>query len=105
MSILPKVLKRHKDKYTIFHMKIINNSNENIKGYISYKVTKPNGKINIIEFNRTEEILAHSEKNLYDKYYINKNSLTGRYYVDGKFYWNNQNILSETNKNDYFDVE
>lgn len=105
MSISPKILNRNKDKYTVFHMNINNGTDENIKGYISYKITKPNGKEELIDFNRIEEIKAHTEINLYDKYYIDEKSELGRYYVDGRFFWNNNNILSDTNKNDFFDVE
>lgn len=105
MSISPKVLYRKKDTYTTFHMKIVNGSDEDIEGYISYKVTMPSGKIDVKEFNRTEKIKANSEVNLYDKYYINKESEVGRYFVDGRFFWEDQNILSDTNKNDYFDVK
>lgn len=104
MSITPKILDRKKDKYTTFHMNIQNGSNENIEGYISYKITKPNGEFDIKKFDRIEKIGAHSEINLYDKYYIDENSQVGRYFVDGRFFWDNQNILSDTNKNDYFDV-
>lgn len=105
MSISPKILNRNKDKFTTFHMKITNNSNEDIEGYISYKVTMPNGKIDLKEHGRVEKINAHSEINLYDKYYIDDSFQVGRYYVDGRFFWNNQNVLSDTNKNDFFDVE
>ena len=104
MSISPKVLKKGKDKYTTFHMNIANGSDEDIEGYISYKITMPNGKIDVKEFNRIEKIKANSEVNLYDKYFINKEAVVGRYFVDGRFFWENQNILSDTNKNDYFDV-
>ena len=105
MSIFPKILSRDKDKFTTFHMNITNGSDEDIEGYISYKITKPNGEIDIKEFDRLEKIQAHSEINLYDKYYIDKNFQVGRYWVDGRFFWENDNILSDTNKNDYFDIE
>ena len=44
MSISPKILDRKKDKFTTFHMRINNNSNEEILGYIKYKISKPNGE-------------------------------------------------------------
>ena len=63
MSISPKILNRNEDKFTVFHMKIVNNSDENIEGYICYKVTMPNGKMDIKTFNRIERVNAHSELN------------------------------------------
>jgi len=105
MSISPKVLDRKKDKFTTFHMRINNNSNEDISGYIKYKISKPNGKIEEKEFGRTEKIKANSQIDIYDKYYLEKDAQIGRYHVDGMFFWNNQNILSDTNKNDFFDVK
>lgn len=105
MSISPKILNKNKDKYTTFHMRIMNNSDEDILGYIRYKITMPNGEIVIKEFDRKEKVKAHSQINLYDKYYLKNNPLEGRYYVDGMFFWDGQNILSETNKNDFFDVK
>ncbi len=104
MSIKPKVININKQNYTTFHMRINNESDEDIEGYISYKVTMPNGEEKTIEYNRTEKIRANSEINLYDKYYIERSAQLGRYWVDGSFFWDNQNILSDTNKNDYFDV-
>jgi hypothetical protein len=56
-------------------------------------------------FERIEKIDAKSELNQYDKYYIKPNNPTGRYHVEGRFFWNGENILSETNETDYFDVE
>lgn len=105
MSISPKVLYKGKDEYTTFHMNIFNGSDEDIEGYISYKITMPNGKVDIKEFDRIEKIKANSEVNLYDKYYIRDDFVTGRYFVDGRFFWEDQNILSDTNKNDYFDIK
>lgn len=105
MSISPKILNKNKDKFTTFHMRINNNSNKDIEGYIKYKITKPDGRIEEKQFARTEKIEANSEINLYDKYYLEKNAPVGRYYVDGMFFWNDQNILSDTNKNDFFDVK
>ena len=104
MSIKPKVVNIKKQNYTTFHMRINNGSNEDIEGYISYKVTMPNGEEKIVEYSRTERIMANSEINLYDKFYIEKNAQLGRYWVDGRFFWDNQNILSDTNENDFFDV-
>ena len=64
MSIKPKVVNIKKQNYTTFHMRINNGSNEDIEGYISYKVTMPNGEEKIVEYNRTERIMANSEINL-----------------------------------------
>lgn len=105
MSITPRILNKDKDKFTTFHIRIMNGSNEDIVGRIKYKITMPNGKIEIKEINREEKIKAHSEANLYDKYYLKEDSPLGRYYVDGIFLWNGQNILSQTNENDFFDVK
>ncbi len=104
MSIFPKKLIKGKDRFTTFHMKICNNSNEDVCGQIKYKVIMPNGKIDEFNLNRTEKIEANSELNKYDKYYIKEDFPNGRYFVDGTFEWNDMNILSETNKNDFFDI-
>lgn len=104
MSIFPKKLIKGKDMFTTFHMKICNNSDADVDGKIKYKVIMPNGKIDEFYLNRVEKIEANSELNKYDKYYINEDFPLGRYFVDGTFEWNGMNILSETNKNDFFDV-
>ena len=104
MSIFPKKLIKGKDSFTTFHMKICNNSNEDVNGKIKYKVIMPDGKIDEFDLNRTERIEAKSELNKYDRYYIKKEFPIGRYFVEGTFWWNGMNILSETNKNDFFDV-
>lgn len=102
MSIFPKKLKKGQDLFTTFHMKICNNGNEDIIGKIDYKIIKPNGEIDTIVLK--EKVNANSETNRYDKYYL-KNPQLGRYYVEGRFIWDENDILSETNKNDFFDVE
>ena len=104
MSIFPKKIIKGKDMFTTFHMKICNNSDEEVNGQIKYKIIMPNGKTDEFELNRTEKISAKSELNKYDKYYIKDNFPIGRYFVDGTFWWDGKNILSETNKNDFFDV-
>lgn len=105
MSIFPKKLIKGQDEFTTFHMKICNNSNENIEGKINYKIFMPNGSVEEMSFKRIEKISARSEFNQYDRYYIKQKSPTGRYHVEGRFLWNGENILSETNETDYFDVE
>lgn len=105
MSIFPKKLIKGKDKFTTFHMKICNYSNKNIEGKINYKIIRPDNKIDEIHFDRIERINSNSELDKYDKYYINNNFPIGRYYVEGRFLWNGKNILSQTNENDFFDVE
>lgn len=105
MSIFPKKLIKGQDEFTTFHMKICNNSDENIEGKINYKITLPDGNIDELSFERVEKIAAKSEFNQYDKYYIKPKNPTGRYHVEGRFLWNGENILSETNETDYFDVE
>lgn len=104
MSIFPKKIIKGQDLFTTFHMKICNNSEEDIEGKIKYKVIMPNGKIDEIVFERLEKVEATSELNEYDKYYIKEDFPIGRYFVEGTFWWNGMNILSETNNNDYFDV-
>lgn len=105
MSIFPKRLIRGQDSYTTFHMNICNSSNEDIEGKIKYKVIRPDGMFDILEFDRIEKIEAESEINKYDKYYIKKDYPIGRYYVKGLFLWNGEEILSDTNDIDFFDVE
>lgn len=104
MSIFPKKLVRGVDDFTTFHMKICNNSTEAVEGTIKYKIIMPDGKIDEFDLNRLEKVEAKSELNKYDRYYIKENFQIGRYFVDGTFWWNGMNILSETNKNDFFDV-
>ena len=43
MSIFPKKLIKGKDDFTTFHMRICNNSDEDIIGQIKYKVILPDG--------------------------------------------------------------
>jgi len=104
MSISPKVVERSKQDFTTFHMRVSNNTDKDIEGYIRYVITMPDGKIDVKEFDRIEHIKANSEVNTYDKYYIYEYFPTGRYVVDGRFYYNGFNILSDTKPNDYFDV-
>lgn len=105
MSIIPKKLTKGQDSFTIFHMNICNNSRKMIEGKINYKIMFPNGFVDELNPNRLEKINAYSEINKYDKYYIDENFPEGRYYVEGRFFWNNENILSDTNKTDFFDLE
>lgn len=105
MSIFPKKLVKGKDEFTTFHMKICNNSDENIEGEINYKIIMPDGYTDELLFERVEKIPAKSEINKYDKYYIKPKHPTGRYHVEGRFLWNGENILSDTNETDFFDVE
>ena len=105
MSIFPKKLIKEQDKFTTFHMRICNNSDEDIEGKISYKIIRPDNTIDKMEIDRIEKIAAESELNEYDKYYIKEDFPIGRYYVEGRFFWNGIDILSETNETDFFDVE
>ena len=66
MSISPKILKKGKDQFTTFHMRICNGSSEDIIGKINYKITMPDGKVDIKEIERLEEVTANSELNEYD---------------------------------------
>lgn len=104
MSIFPKILTKGKDTFTTFHMKVCNNSDEAVEGQIKYKIVMPDGKIDEMNLNRTEKIKVGCELNRYDKYYIKENYLTGRYFVNGTFCCNGMSILSDTNKNDFFDI-
>ena len=104
MSIFPKKLTKGKDKFTTFHMKICNNSNEDVCGQIKYKIIMPDGSSEQFDLNRIEKVKAKSDLNKYDKYYIKENFPIGRYFVEGTFLWDGMNILSETNKNDFFDI-
>ena len=104
MSIFPKRLIKGMDSFTTFHMKICNNSDEDVNGKIKYKVIMPDGNVDEFNLNRIEKIEAKSELNRYDKYYIKENFPIGRYFVEGTFWWDGTNILSETNKNDFFDI-
>lgn len=105
MSIFPKKLIKGQDEHTTFHMRICNGSEEDIEGKISYKVIRPDGRIDIMNFERIEKVEADSELNEYDKYYIKEEYPIGRYYVEGRFLWNGEDILSDTNETDFFDVE
>ena len=105
MSIFPKRLIKGQDKFTTLHMRICNGSDEQIEGKISYKIIRPDGKIDIMDFARIKKIDADSEINEYDKYYIKEDYPIGRYYVEGRFLWNEEDILSDTNETDFFDVE
>ena len=39
------------------------------------------------------------------RYYIKEDYPIGRYYIEGRFLWNGEDILSDTNETDFFDVE
>lgn len=105
MSIFPKKLIKGQDEFTTFHMRICNGLDEDIEGKINYKIIRPDGKIDIMNFERIEKVEADSELNEYDKYYIKEDYPIGRYYVEGRFLWNGEDILSDTNETDFFDVE
>ena len=105
MSIFPKKLIKGQDEFTTFHMRICNGLDEDIEGKINYKIIRPDGKIDTMNFERIEKVEADSELNEYDKYYIKEDYPIGRYYVEGRFLWNGEDILSETNKTDFFEVE
>lgn len=105
MSIFPKKLIKGQDEFTTFHMRICNNSDEDIEGKINYKVIRPDGEVDEMKFERIEKVPAESELNEYDKYYIKNDFPIGRYLVEGRFLWNGIDILSETNETDFFDVE
>ena len=81
-----------------------NFSARDIYNIAASNIIMPNGKIDNFDLNRTESIKAKSELNEYDKYYIKEEYPIGRYFVDGTFWWNGMNVLSDTNKNDFFDV-
>lgn len=104
MSIFPKRVIKGENKFTTFHMKICNNSSENIIGQIKYKIFMPNGQVDEFYINRNEEVRAKSELNEYDKYFIKDDFVIGRYFVEGTFEFDGMNILSETNENDFFDI-
>ena len=105
MSIFPKKLIKGQDEFTTFHMRICNGSDKDIEGKINYKIIRPDGKIDIMNFERIEKVEADSELNEYDKYYIKEDYPIGSYYVEGRFLWNGEDILSDTNETDFFDVE
>ena len=104
MSIFPKKLIKGKEDFTTFHMRICNNSDEDIIGQIKYKVIMPDGNSIVMDIDRTEEIEANSELNEYDNFYIKPEYPIGRYFVEGRFLWDGMDILSDTNKDDFFDV-
>lgn len=104
MSIFPKKLIKGKDNFTTFHMRICNNSDEDIIGQIKYKVILPDGNSIEMDIDRTEKIEANSELNEYDNFYIKAEYQIGRYFVEGRFIWDGMDILSDTNKDDFFDV-
>lgn len=105
MSICPKVLKKGKDEYTTFHMRIINGSQQEIRGRIEYTISMPNGKKDQMNLEKEIIVKANEEFNQYDSYYLPENPPIGRYEVDGKFYWEDKNILSATHPNDFFEVK
>ena len=87
MSIFPKKLIKGKDDFTTFHMRICNNSDEDIIGQIKYKVILPDGNSIEMDIDRTEKVEANSELNEYDNFYIKAEYPIGRYFVEGRFIW------------------
>lgn len=102
MSIIPKIAKIGKNKFITLHMHLENKSKKDISGRIVFVITNPKNKKEKIE----EEIMVKDLSKV-DKYYsysIKKNSLVGRYNVDGRFYFGKEKVRSETYKTDFFDV-
>ena len=96
MSIFPKKLIKGKDDFTTFHMRICNNSDEDIIGQIKYKVILPDGNSIEMDIDRTEKVEANSELNEYDNFYIKAEYPIGRYFVEGRFIWDGMDILLMT---------
>ena len=105
MSIYPRRANKSKDKSVTLHMKVINNGNYEITGQIRFTITLPNYKSEYIELNQVEKISPRSEIDRYYYYSISDITEIGRYYVNGRFFWNGEDLISETKDNDYFDVE
>ena len=105
MSIYPKIAKKSKDNIVTLHMKVINNSDSDIRGYIHYKITLPSDRVEFLQSSEEEIVPSGGEINRYYNYIISDITEAGRYSVDGRFFWDEENILSETYNNDYFDVE
>lgn len=102
MSIFPKAIKKGKDKFVTLHMHLENNGKNDISGDIVFVIVTPNGKKEIIK----EHVTLHGlvKINKYYRYTVSNNAILGRYYVDGRFYFNGTEVRSETHKNDFFDV-
>ena len=102
MSIFPKVIQKGKNKSVTLHMHLENHSKKNISGCIVFVITDPKNKKRKIKEKVIIKGLGKIDK--YYNYFIRKNSPVGRYNVDGRFYFEKEEVRSETYKTDFFDV-
>ena len=73
-----------------------------IRGKIKFMVIYPSGKKDSFE----DEVFINKKSHLnkYYRYPLRLNARKGRYRVDGRFLYSEEEIKSETAGNDYFDV-
>jgi len=102
MSIHPKIAVKGRDKIVKLHMRVTNHEDEKISGFIKFIIKRPDRKIDIIQKEVT--IKPKSSLDEYFLYPIN-NKPIGKYIVDGRFYWKEGSVRSETWKNDFFEIK
>jgi hypothetical protein len=103
MSIYPKVIDKSDIKPVTLHLRVENNNKNSISGRIVFVITDPKNVKKKIE----EEVTIRGFDKI-DKYYnysLKKKALLGRYFVEGRFYFGKESILSENHETDFFDVQ
>jgi hypothetical protein len=101
MSIYPKLVLKEKIKKVTLHMRVRNYSNKKVKGTIVFRIKRPDGKVEVLK-----RYVAVAPKSSVDKFlqYSIQRKPTGKYIVDGRFYFDKTYVRSTTCKNDFFEV-
>jgi len=102
MSIFPKIIKKGENKSVTFHIHLENKTKKDIAGEIVFTITDPKDKKEKIR----EKVIIKGLSKI-DEYYnypIKKNAPVGRYYVDGRFKFEKDEVRSETYRGDFFDI-
>ncbi|MEK7172662.1 MAG: hypothetical protein AAB723_01455 [Patescibacteria group bacterium] len=102
MSIFPKIIKKGTDAPIVLHMHVKNDSQNDLSGHIFFTILDPENKKQVIKDRIRVPALGEVDK--YYDYHVARDAPIGRYYVKGEFCFGKEKVLSETHKNDYFDV-
>lgn len=102
MSIYPRIIHKDDIKPVTLHMRVENKNKDEISGRIVFVITDCENNKKKIEEKITVGGMGKIDK--YFTYLLGKDSLVGRYYVDGRFYVGKEYIQSLNFKTDFFDV-
>jgi len=101
VSIYPRIIEKV-ILNRLLYMCVTNNNKDNISGRIVFIITDPKNVKKKIEEKVT--IRGFDKIDKYYSYPLKKNALSGRYFVEGRFYFGKESILSENHETDFFDV-